>query len=129
MNLVSPYEKYKQQSVLAATPAELTLMLFDGCIRFLKQEQAFIREKNIEQSHNNLIKAGDIIAELMSTLDVNYEISNNLMSLYIYIYNEILKANMTKEAEKIEPIIDLVSELRDTWKQAIQIDRTKRFEA
>ena len=129
MNLVSPYEKYKQQSVLAATPAELTLMLFDGCIRFLKQAQAFIREKNIEQSHNNLIKAGDIIAELMSTLDVNYEISNNLMSLYIYIYNEILKANMTKEAEKIEPIIDLVSELRDTWKQAIQIDRTKRFEA
>ena len=129
MNLVSPYEKYKQQSVLAATPAELMLMLFDGCIRFLKQEQAFIREKNIEQSHNNLIKAGDIIAELMSTLDVNYEISNNLMSLYIYIYNEILKANMTKEAEKIEPIIDLVSELRDTWKQAIQIDRTKRFEA
>jgi len=128
MDILSPYEKYKQQSVLAATPAELTLMLFDGCVKFLKQACAFIEAADIEKSHNNLIKASDIISELMSTLDTNYKISDNLISLYIYIHNEILQANITKDTDKISPVIDLISELRDTWKQAIQIDRSMRFD-
>jgi len=127
VNILSPYEKYRQQSVMAASQPELTLMLYDGCIRFLNQAETYIESRNIGQSHNNLIKANNIIVELMSTLDSRYEISDSLMNLYLYIFEEITSINLTKNADKIRPVIDLIAELRDTWKQAMQIDRSQRL--
>lgn len=127
MNLTSPYEKYKQQSVLAASPGQLTLMLYEGCIKFLKIAVDSIEKKNIEQAHNNLIKAGDIISELIATLDTRYEIASQMMSLYLFILNEIKEANIQKDAQRVLVAIDLVEDFRDTWKQALINDRSKRF--
>lgn len=127
MKIVSPYEKYKQQSVMAASPGELTLMLYEGCIKFLKTAKNYIDEKNIQESHNNLVKAGDIISELMATLDTSYDISKQLMSLYIYMLEGISQANIKKDGEKVLEIIGLLEELKDAWQQAVLKERSRRF--
>jgi flagellar protein FliS len=127
MNLTNPYEKYREQSVMAASPGQLTLMLYEGCLKFLKIAVTSIENKNIEEAHNNLIKAGDIISELMATLDTRYEIASHMMSLYIFILNEIKETNIRKDAEKLTVVIDLVKEFRDAWKQALINDRSRRF--
>ena len=92
----NPYSKYKEQSVMAATPGELTLMLYDGCIRFLKLSRLNMASSNLQAAHNNLVKASDIITELMNTLDMNYSISGQLLNLYLFIFGEITHANIQK---------------------------------
>ena len=124
----NPYSKYKEQSVMAATPGELTLMLYDGCIRFLKLSQLNMASSNLQAAHNNLVKASDIITELMNTLDMNYSISGQLLNLYLFIFGEITHANIQKNPDKLNPIIEIIEELRDAWKKAVQIDRYDRFE-
>ena len=91
MLTTNPYEKYKQNSIMTASAGEGILMLFDGCLKFLKQAYKAIDEKNITVSNANLIKAQNIILELMSSLDFSYEISNSLFSHYSYIYKELVK--------------------------------------
>jgi flagellar secretion chaperone FliS len=127
MNLLNPFETYKQQSVMAATPGELTLMLYEGCLKFLRYGKIYIENKNIQESNNNLIKAQNIISELMNTLDMKYSISGQLLSLYIFMNREIAQANIKKDADRLDGVIDLVSELHDTWQQTIQIDRSNRY--
>lgn len=128
MNVLNPYEKYRQQSVLAATPGELTLMLYEGCIKFLKLAKVNIEAKNLQDSHNNIEKANNIILELMSTLDMNYSISEQMLSQYVFIHQEINEVNMKKDAQRLIPVIGLVTEFRDVWKQAIKKDRVQRYE-
>ena len=127
MNLLNPFEKYKQQSVMAATPGELTLMLYEGCLKFLRYGKIYIEKSDIQESNKNLIKAQNIISELIDTLDFKYSISKQLMSLYIFINHEIAQANIKKDANRLDVAIDLVSELCDTWQQTIQIDRSNRY--
>lgn len=120
---VNPYEKYKENSVKTASPGEITLMLFEGCWKFLKKAKIALEEKNISESHNNLIKAQNIVIELMDSLDFNYEISHNLFRVYEFVYNELVQINMTKDAERIDPIIDIMYGYYDTWKEVIKKDR------
>lgn len=127
MNLTNPYEKYKVQSVMAASPGQLTLMLYDSCLKFLKIAVYSIENNNIEESHNNLVKAGDIISELIATLDTRYEIASQMMSLYLFILNEIKEANIQKDVQRVIVAINLVEDFRDAWKQALINDRSKRF--
>lgn len=127
MNVLSPYEKYKQQSVMAASPGELTLMLYEGCLKFLRLGKYHIENNHIQEANNNLIKAQRIILELMGTLDMQYSISEQLMSLYVYLNQEITYANIRKDAGSLVNIIDLVGEICNTWQQTIQIDRSKRY--
>lgn len=120
---VNPYEKYKENSVKTASPGEITLMLFEGCWKFLKKAKIALEEKNISESHNNLIKAQNIMIELMESLDFNYEISHNLFKVYEFVYNELIQINMTKDAKRIDPIIDIMYGYYDTWKEVIKKDR------
>ncbi len=127
MKITSPYEKYKRQSVMGASPGELTLMLYEGCLKFLKLAKSHMEDKNIQEAHNNLIKAGDIISELMATLDTNYDIAAQIMRIYIYIFEEIREANIKKDSGRISGVIELVEEFKDAWGQAVLSDRARRF--
>ena len=117
------YGRYQQQSAMTASPGELTLMLYDGCIKFLKQARMYMEDRNIEKSSNACIRAEDIIAELMATLDMSYEMSENLYNLYDFILRCITQANLRKDPEMLETPISMMTELRDTWQQAIRINR------
>jgi flagellar secretion chaperone FliS len=117
----TPYQAYKQNSVNTASPGELTVMLFNGCLKFIKMAKLAIEEKNIEQRNLNLIKAQDIIHELMVTLDMKVDISKSLLQMYDYIHSRLIEANTKNSTDILNEVEGYVTEFRDTWKQAIQL--------
>lgn len=126
MNPVNPYGKYKENSIMTASPGEITLMLFEGCCKALKKAKFALEEKNIQESSNNLLKSQDIVMELMNSLDFNYEISRNLFKSYEYVYHELIEINITKDAQRIVPIIDIMSGYYETWKEVVKKDRIEK---
>lgn len=111
---------YMNTQINTAHPGELTLMLYNGCLKFMKKAMENIESKNIEARHNNIQRTLDIIDELQITLNLNYEISHNLFSLYTFIKEKLAEANMSMNKESLEVCIDLVVQLRDTWAQALK---------
>lgn len=123
---MNPYEKYKENSIMTASPGEITLMLFEGCWKFLKKAKIALEEKNVQESHNNLIKAQNIVVELIESLDFNYEISHNLFKVYEFVYEELIQINVTKDAKRIDPIIDIMYGYYETWKEVVKKDRADK---
>lgn len=123
MALNNPYVKYKEQSINTATAEELTLMLYNGCIKFMNLADAFIEDRNYEQANINLQKAQDIIIELNITLNMDIPISKNLNQLYEYIEGRLVDANIRKNKGPLQEAKELVTELRDTWKEAMVLAR------
>lgn len=117
----NPYQQYQQNTVSTATPQELTLMLYNGLVRFLKLAHQGVEEKNIEKTNNNLIKSQKIITEFMSTLDMQYELSEGLFLIYDYMLRRLVEANIKKDKSIIEEMIAQAEELRDTWAQAMKL--------
>ncbi|MFY9177580.1 MAG: flagellar export chaperone FliS [Caldicoprobacterales bacterium] len=127
MAIANPYDRYQQQSVMTASPGELTLMLYNGCIKFIKQAKLAIDEKDVEKAGNSLIRAQDIIQELMVTLDPQYEISKNLYALYDYMYQRLIDANISKDKAPLDEVLELLADLRDTWVEVIKINRKEAY--
>jgi len=124
-NLTSnPYKKtdnYLEQKVLSAKPEELTLMLYDGAIKFLKQVKMYNDQKNIPKSNYTNQRVQAIISELRATLNMDYDISKNLEQLYVYMNERLVEANIRKDNNIIDEVLDLIVDLRDTWKEAMKI--------
>lgn len=116
----SALNQYKQNTVYTATPEELTLMLYDGCIKFMNIAKYSIENKDISRSHEALMRAQDIIMELRSTLDTSYDISKNLMQLYDFMRQRLIDANINKDVKPVEEALELMTDLRDTWKEAMK---------
>lgn len=114
-------DQYLEDSILTATPEQLTLMLFNGCIKNIRLGMKGIEEKSIENSHRHIIKAQNIIYELKGTLDARFEISGQLSKIYDFILDQLLSANMKKQNDYLEVSLDLVTQLRDTWFQAMKL--------
>ncbi len=119
----NPYWQYKQNDVQGASPGYLTLMLYDGLVKFLKLALKSIEEKDIGGSHYSLIRAQAIIAHLNETLDHKYKISQNLAALYDFMIQRLLQANAKKDAQMIGEVLGLAEDLRDTWRQAVKLAR------
>lgn len=117
----NPYQQYQKQSVMTASSAELLLMLYNGCIKFMKLARQGIEDKDVQKSHNNLIKAQNIIFEFMNTLDMDFEVSKSLMPLYEYIYWSLVRANVENDTAILDEALELVTELRDTWAEAAKL--------
>lgn len=121
-------EIYKSQQIMTASPEQLTLMLYNGTIRFINESIAAIDQKQIEKSHNANLKTQNIIRELMATLDMQYDISKQLMALYDYMEFRLQNANLKKDVEQLKEVRDLLTELRDAWAQAIKKIQKERHE-
>lgn len=117
----SAYKAYQQNSVLTATPGELTLMLYNGCLKFIRQSKRAVQMKETEQKNINLQKAQAIIHELMVTLDQKQPVAKSMMQLYDYIYRRMIEANLKNDPEILDEVEGLVIDFRDTWKQVIAI--------
>ncbi|KPU26887.1 flagellar biosynthesis protein FliS [Caloranaerobacter sp. TR13] len=126
MAIKNPYAQYQQNSIMTATPEELTLMLYNGAIKFIKQGKIFIEQNDIQNAHNSIIRAQDIISELNITLNMDYEISKNLRSLYTFILDKLMEANIKKDSKILEEILPIVEDLRDTWKEAMKLARQSK---
>jgi len=117
------YERYRQNAILNAPPEELTLMLYNGCIKFLKLGMEHIENKNPKGAHENIIKAQNIIMELNNTLDMKFKISEDLRKLYTFMYEQLVEANLKKDVNKILEVLPMVEDLRNTWKEAMTLSK------
>ncbi|WP_102264374.1 flagellar export chaperone FliS [Mesobacillus jeotgali] len=127
MALNNPYQSYQQNSVNTATPGELTLMLYNGCLKFIHMAKHGLENKNIEMKNTNIQKAQAIIQELMVTLNMDLEVSQNMMTLYDYMNRRLIEANIKNDTGILEEVEGLVTDFRDTWKQVIQVNRLKQY--
>lgn len=114
------YQVYQSNSVQTASPQELSLMLYNGCLKFIKLAKKAFDEKNIEAKNTNLTKAQAIINQFRITLDMDVELSKDLDALYVFIHEQLVKANIQNNLEALQVAEDMVLELRDTWKQMMK---------
>lgn len=123
------YQQYQQNSINTASPEELTLMLYNGAIKFINLGKVYIEKKEIEQANSAIKRAQDIIHELNNTLDMSYEISNNLRSIYTFILEKLIDANIKKDVKCLDEALPLIEEIRDTWKEAMKEARKIKYGA
>lgn len=111
---------YKGNSIMTATPAELTLMLYEGAIKFCNIALMAVEKNNIEKANINIIKAEKIINELRASLDFTYPVANQFEMVYEYIYRRLIEANIKKDPDIIEEALGYIREMRDTWKDVMK---------
>ncbi|KIL78380.1 Flagellar biosynthesis protein FliS [Bacillus badius] len=119
----NPYQTYSNNAVTTASPGELTLMLYNGCLKFINQAKQAVADGNIEAKNTSIQKAQAIIQELMVTLNMETAVSENLMSLYDYLNRRLVEANIKNDTIILEEVEGFVTEFRDTWKEVIQKNR------
>lgn len=115
----NPYQQYLNNAVNSAAPAQLTLMLYNGSIKFARQGMDAIEAGKIEDAHKAILRIQDIVNYLFATLDPAYEVSGNLSALYKYIDELLIEANLKKDPNMLQEAVALLEELRDTWGGAI----------
>lgn len=111
---------YQRNAIMTATPAELTLMLYEGAIKFCNIGMMAIEKKEIEKANTNIKKAQAIITELRATLDHKYQVWEDFERVYEYIYRMLVEANIHKDIEALEEALKRIREMRDTWKEVMR---------
>ena len=124
------HKQYKQVQVKTANKEKLLIMLYQGCIKFLRLAKKSIEDEDIQGANNYIIRSQDIIRELMHTLDREKggEVADNLYSLYDFMNRQLIEANVNKDVEKIEVVEDMMMELLDSWKQIAGEKKNKNKE-
>lgn len=126
MAINNPYEKLKADSIYTATPEELTLMLYDGAVKFGNQALIALEQKDFAKTNTLIQKMQDIVREFQFTLKKGYEISDQLNSVYDYIFRALVDANFKKDKDRLEEALSLLRSLRDAWKEAMKIARAEK---
>lgn len=116
----NPYAQYKNNAIATATPAELTLMLYEGAIKFGNIAIKAIEENDIEKAYRNIVKVQNIIAEFRNTLDFKYPVAKDFDRVYEYLERRLIEANMTKDKEIMEEVVKHIRSMRDTWKEVMK---------
>ncbi|HEY5288073.1 MAG TPA: flagellar export chaperone FliS [Solirubrobacteraceae bacterium] len=120
-NLTATPNAYRQGAVLAATPAELVVMLYDGARRFLRQANVAMREGQVERAHNMLRRAELIVAHLDGILDFEQgEVAERLHAIYQFCLAHLNRARHNQDAGKLEEVSDMLGELREAWAQVAE---------
>lgn len=126
MALPNAYAQYNNSKVLSASPGELTLMLYDGMIRFCNLAETAVEKKDIAKAHTNIMKMQRIIDYLRQTLDMNYPVAEDFERMYIYLSQRMVEANMKKDLEILQEINGHLHAIRDNWKEVMRINREKK---
>lgn len=122
MPLPNAYQQYANNKVMTASPAELTLMLYDGAIKFLNIALGAIEENDIQKSHTNILKAEHIIDYLRQTLDMKYAVAQDFENIYSYLSQRLIEANLKKDPEIIQEVNGHLHSVRDTWKEVMRVN-------
>lgn len=125
MAFSNPYANYKNSKVQTATPAQLTLMLYDGAIKFCNLAIMAIDNGEVQKAHNNIMRVQNIIEEFRSTLNFDYEVANDFDKVYKYIYERLVLANIRKDKAILEEVLGHLREMRETWTEVMRIAKQK----
>ena len=126
MALPNAYAKYNNSKVLTASPAELTLMLYDGAIKFCNIAIMGIEQNDINKAHTNIRKVERIIEEFRSTLDRKYAVAEDFDRVYVYLLQRLLEANIKKDKEILEEVNTHLRSMRDNWKEVMRLNKEKK---
>ncbi len=119
------YAAYANNKIMTASPAELTLMLYEGAIKFCNIAITAIEEKDIQKAHTNIMKTQRIIEEFQATLDHKYPVAEDFNKVYDYLLWRLREANLHKDAEILEEVLKHLRTMRDTWKEVMHTAKTK----
>lgn len=114
------YAAYQNSKIMTASPAELTLMLYEGAIKFCNIAIVAIEQNDVEKAHNNIRKVAAIIGEFQATLNKKYPVAQEFDNVYRYIQDRLIEANMQKDKDILEEILGHLRTMRDTWKEVMQ---------
>lgn len=116
----NPYAAYGNNKILTATPAQLTLMLYEGAIKFVNIAIVACEKKEIEKAHENIMKTENIIMEFQATLDHKYEVAKDFDSVYSYLLRRLREANIKKDKDILDEVLQHLRTMRDTWKEVME---------
>lgn len=122
-NAYAQYAQYNTDKVLNASPAELTLMLYDGAIKFCNIAIMGIEQNNIQKTHSNIVKVEKIIHYLRQTLDMKYPVAQHFENIYVYVERRLLEANAKKDKEILEEVCSHLRSLRETWVEVMRLNK------
>lgn len=117
---------YQKNAIMTASKAELTLMLYDGAIKFCNIALSGFEKKEYEKINTNLKKAQAIITEFRATLDCKYPVWEDFERVYDYIYRCLIDANIHKDEEKLQEALKYIREMRDTWKEVMRLNKASK---
>ncbi|MBR3308022.1 MAG: flagellar export chaperone FliS [Lachnospiraceae bacterium] len=117
----NPYAQYNNNKIMTATPAELTLMLYEGAIKFGNIAIKAIEENDIQKAHLNILKVQRIIDEFRRTLDFKYPVAQHFENVYAYLAKRLVEANISKDKEIMEEVVTHIRSMRDTWKEVMRL--------
>ncbi len=115
------YDQYAKNKILTASPAELTLMLYEGAIKFCNIAEVAIEKKEIEKAHTNIMKAQRIVDELKYSLNDKYPVAKDFENVYNYITDVLIRANLHKDVAELEEALKQLRVMRDTWKEVMRL--------
>uniref|UniRef100_N2B5F2 Flagellar protein FliS n=1 Tax=Eubacterium plexicaudatum ASF492 TaxID=1235802 RepID=N2B5F2_9FIRM len=116
----SGYAAYAKNKVTTASKGELTLMLYDGAIKFCNMAIVAIKEHDIQKAHTNIIKVERIIEEFQSTLNFKYPVAKDFNNVYQYLQETLRNANIKKDEKMLEEVLKHLRTMRDTWKEVMR---------
>lgn len=125
MALTDAYAQYNNNKILAASPPELTLMLYEGAIKYCNIAIVALEQRNIQKCHKNIVKVQDIITYLRETLDMKYPVAQDFENIYVFLLSRLFDANVKKDKKILEEINIHLHSIRDTWKEVMRINRQK----
>lgn len=120
MTLRNPYQTYQKQAVTTSKPEELTYMLYQGLVKFIRLSKIALENNNLQECHSQNLRAQDIVSELMVTLKEGYAISEPLLRLYDYMKNRLIEANLQKKLDILEEVEGFAVELTESWSTAMK---------
>ena len=115
------YANYTRNKIMTATPAELTLMLYEGAIKFCNIAIVAIEQNDRDKMFNNILKVEDRITEFQVTLNFDYPVANDFNNVYNYLQKRLREANMTQDKEILEEVNTHLRTMRDIWKEVMKL--------
>ena len=115
------YAAYANNKIMTASPAELTLMLYEGAIKFANLAIEAIDANDIQKAHNNIMKVQRII-----TLDHKYPVAKDFDEVYNYLLMRLREANIKKDKDIMEEVLKHLRTMRDTWKEVMRTAHASR---
>ncbi len=125
MAMMNAYAQYNTSKILTASPAELTLMLYEGAIKFANIAILAIEQKDIPKAHANIIKVQRIVDNFRATLDMKYPVAQDFDRVYVYLQERIVEANIKKDKTILEEVNTHLRMMRDTWKEVMKSNRER----
>ncbi len=119
----NPCAEYTSNKILTASPAEVTLMLYEGAIKFCNIAIIAIENGEVEKAHVNIKKTQRIIEEFRNTLDRQYKVAEDFDRIYVYLLQRLLQANIKKDKAILEEVNMHLRSVRDTWKEVMRRNR------